>query len=80
MRLGEYMEIYIEHADGYSWMTEAEDIEEAATIIENEAVTIYENCPEEDVKDIFPLYWSIKNKNKEVVYSGYVNENGELTT
>jgi hypothetical protein len=72
------MEIYIEHADGYTWITEAEDIEEATQIIENEAIAVYENCFEADVADVFPLYWSIKNKKKEIICSGYVNENGEL--
>lgn len=74
------MEVYIEHADGYALTTEAENIEEAAQIIENEAVAVYENCLEEDATNVFPLYWSIKNEKNEVVYSGYVNENGELTT
>lgn len=74
------MEVYIEHADGHSWTTEAENIKEATQIIENEAVAVYENCPEEDVGNTFPLYWTIKNEKKEIVCSGYVNENGELTT
>ena len=73
------MEVYIEHADGYSWITEAENIEEATQIVENEAIAVYENCSEEDVENTFPLYWSVKNENKEIVCSGYVNENGELT-
>lgn len=72
------MEVYIEHADGYSWTTPADDLEEAQQIIENEAVAVRENCPEDEVDNIFPLYWSIKDKAKEVVASGHVNECGEM--
>lgn len=74
------MEVYIEHADGHTWTTEAENLEEATQIIEDEAIAVRENCSDEDVANVFPLYWSIKNEKKEIVYSGYVNENGELTT
>lgn len=72
------MEIYIEHADGYNETTNAEDFEEARRIVENEAIAVSENCAEEDVGDVFPLYWSIKNQNKDVVASGYVNQCGEM--
>lgn len=72
------MEVYIEHADGYSWTTPADDLEEAQLIVENEAIAVAENCPEEDRVEVFPLYWSIKNTIKEIIASGHVNEYGEL--
>ena len=72
------MEVYIEHSDGYGWSTEADGVAEAQQIIENEAVAVSENCATEDVSDVFPLYWSIKNQNNEIVSSGYINERGEM--
>ena len=72
------MEIYIEHADGYSWTTHADDLEEAMRVIENEAIAVSENCSVEDIGSVFPLYWSVKNKFKDIVASGHVNEYGEI--
>ena len=72
------MEVYIEHADGYSWTTTADNLEEAQQIVEDEAIAVRENCPDDEVANVFPLYWSIKGKNKEIVASGHVNEHGEM--
>lgn len=72
------MEVYIEHADGYSWTTSADDLEEAQQIVENEAIAVRENCADVDIASTFPLYWSIKNEFKDIVASGYVNEHGEM--
>ena len=72
------MEIYIEHADGYNWSAEADNLADAQQIVENEAIAVSENCALEDIDDVFPMYWSITNQNNEVVSSGYVNERGEF--
>ena len=72
------MEVYIEHADGYSWTTSADNLEEAQQIVENEAIAVAENCSAEERAEVFPLYWSIKNTFKDVVASGHVNECGEM--
>ena len=72
------MEIYIEHADGYSFTTSAETLEEAQQVVEDEAIAVAENCAAEDIDNVFPLYWSIKNTFKDIVASGHVNERGEM--
>lgn len=71
-------EVYIEHADGYPWTTSAETLEEAQQVIENEAIAVSENCAAEEIDNVFPLYWTIKNTFKEIVASGHVNESGEI--
>ena len=68
----------MEDADGYSWISPADDLEEAQRIVEKEAVAVRENCPEDEVDNTFPLYWSIKDRNQKIVASGHVNEHGEM--
>lgn len=72
------MEVYIEHTDGYSYTTFADNLKEAQLIVENEAIAVAENCSIEDASCVFPLYWSIKNIFKDIVASGYVNQYGEM--
>ena len=72
------MEVYFEHADGTFWITRTDGLEAARDIVANEMIAIKENCSAEENSDIFPVFWSIKNKSGEIVASGYLGTSGEV--